>query len=74
MDKPQKFGAAGTSFGTPTYGGPHEAFLQAQLSERGLPWPRKPLSGKPQLTKGKGGGGGGRSSKGGKSVKLRRSY
>jgi len=60
----------GNSFGNPTYAGP----LEAMLATQGIPWPRKPLSGKPQLTKGKGGPSRGGKSGKGHSVKLRRSY
>jgi len=51
--------------------GPQEAFLASTMANAGVPWPRKPLSGKPQLTKGKGG-----KSRGGKShsVRLRKTY
>jgi len=58
-------------FGQPTFMGPQEAFLASTMANAGVPWPRKPLSGKPQLTKGKGG-----KSRGGKShsVRLRKTY
>jgi hypothetical protein len=35
----------------PTYDSPHEAFLASAMGNAGLPWPRKPLGGKPQMSK-----------------------
>jgi len=38
-------------FGSMTHGDPSSAFLGAAFEQWGLPWPRKPLSGKPGTTK-----------------------
>lgn len=77
MDKPIPFGGKthrDQGFANPTYNGPADAFLASAMANQGLPWPRKPLSGKPAMTKGHGGPRGGKSGRGGRSVRLRRAY
>jgi len=59
MDKPLAFGQKThdkTMFKTPTYDSPQEAFLASVMANSGVNWPRKNLSGKPKMGKGKGRG------------------
>jgi len=52
-------------FNKQTYASPAAAFIGNMFEQQGVPWPRKPLSGKPQMTKG-------RSGRGGKSLKHKK--
>ena len=38
-------------FTTPTFANPSDAFLASVMANAGIPWPRKPLSGKPALSR-----------------------
>lgn len=58
MDKPLAFGQkTHDGFNKLTYASPAQAFIGNMFEQQGVPWPRKPLGGKPQMTKGKGGRG-----------------
>ena len=58
MDKPLALGQKthqDHGFNTPTYDNPQEAFLASVMANSGVNWPRKNLSGKPKMGRGRGG-------------------